>query len=60
MTGATLPENTNAYLWGAAIGAIACSCGCSVLTDDLALYLRLSSDNVNVINFTHLRAADYR
>ena len=40
----------------AAIGAVARAYKCSVLTDDLGLYLRLSHDNVNVANFTHLRA----
>jgi len=28
---------------------------CAVLTDDLDLYIRLSHDKVNVLNFTHLR-----
>ncbi len=40
----------------AAIGAVARAHNCAVLTDDLDLYLRLSHDNVNVLNFTHLRA----
>ena len=40
----------------AAIGAVARAHNCAVLTDDLDLYLRLSLDNVNVFNFTHLRA----
>jgi predicted nucleic acid-binding protein len=40
----------------AAIGAVARAHHCGVLTDDLDLYLRLSHDNVNVLNFTHLRA----
>ena len=41
----------------AAIGAVARAYNCAVLTDDLDLYLRLSHDNVNVVNFTHLRAS---
>ena len=40
----------------AAIGAVAREKNCSVLTDDLDLYLRLSRDLVSVINFTYLRA----
>jgi predicted nucleic acid-binding protein len=40
----------------AAIGAVARAHNCRVLTDDLDLYLRLSNDNVKVLNFTHLRA----
>lgn len=40
----------------AAIGAVARAHNCGVLTDDLDLYLRLSYDNVDVLNFTHLRA----
>jgi predicted nucleic acid-binding protein len=40
----------------AAIGAVARAHNCTVLTDDLDLYLRLSRDRVNVFNFTHLRA----
>jgi len=40
----------------AAIGAVARANNCAVLTDDLELYVRLSADNVNVLNFTHLRA----
>lgn len=39
----------------AAIGAVARARNCAVLTDDLDLYLRLSHDKVNVLNFTHLR-----
>jgi hypothetical protein len=40
----------------AAIGAVARAHKCGVLTDDLDLYLRLSHDSLNVLNFTHLRA----
>jgi predicted nucleic acid-binding protein len=40
----------------AAIGAVAREHKCTVLTDDLDLYLRLQRDNVEVLNFTHLRA----
>ena len=43
----------------AAIGAVARAHNCAVLTDDLDLYLRLSHDNVNVFNFTHLRAHEW-
>jgi rRNA-processing protein FCF1 len=43
----------------AAIGAVARSHKCTVLTDDLDLYLRLSSDGVTVFNFTHLRAQEW-
>src|ERR1039457_4181856 len=41
----------------AAIGAVARAHNCGVLTDDLDLYLRLSNDNVNVVNFTYLRTS---
>ena len=40
----------------AAIGAAARANNCTVLTDDLDLYVRLSREQVNVINFTHERA----
>jgi predicted nucleic acid-binding protein len=40
----------------AAIGAVARAHRCGVLTDDFDLYLRLRNGNVNVLNFTHLRA----
>ncbi|HEY3298749.1 MAG TPA: PIN domain-containing protein [Armatimonadota bacterium] len=40
----------------AAIGAVARAHNCAVLTDDLDLYLLLSHDKVNVLNFSHLRA----
>jgi PIN domain-containing protein len=40
----------------AAIGEVARAHNCSVLIDDLDLYLRLSYDSVSVFNFTHLRA----
>jgi hypothetical protein len=39
----------------AAIGSAARAHNCSVLTDDLDLYLRLSHDKIDVFNFTHLR-----
>ena len=39
----------------AAIAALARDQNCAVLTDDLDLYLLLSRDNMNVLNFTHLR-----
>jgi hypothetical protein len=44
----------------AAIGKAARTHGCSVLTDDLDLYLRLSNEKVKVYNFTHLRAQQWR
>jgi predicted nucleic acid-binding protein len=40
----------------AAIGAVARAHHCAVLTDDHDLYVRLIQDNVNVFNFTHMRA----
>jgi len=40
----------------AAIGAVARAHNCTVLTDDLDLYLLLTSEKVTVVNFTHLRA----
>jgi predicted nucleic acid-binding protein len=40
----------------AAIGAVARSHHCAVLTDDHDLYLRLIQDNVDVFNFMHVRA----
>jgi len=40
----------------AAIATAASSTGCTVLTDDLDLYLLLLRQQVGVINFTHLRA----
>jgi predicted nucleic acid-binding protein len=39
----------------AAIGAVARAHNCTVLTDDLDLYLLLSHEKVKVINFTHER-----
>jgi len=41
----------------AAIGAVARNHKCTVLTDDFDLYLRLSRDNVHVLNFARLRAS---
>jgi predicted nucleic acid-binding protein len=41
----------------AAIGAVARNHKCTVLTDDFDLYLRLSRDNVHVLNFAYLRAS---
>jgi predicted nucleic acid-binding protein len=43
----------------AAIGAVARIHNCTVLTDDQDLYLRLSHEKVNVLNFTHLRAYEW-
>jgi hypothetical protein len=45
-------------LTDAAIAVVARAHDCAVLTDDLDLYLRLSRDGVNAINFTHLRARE--
>jgi predicted nucleic acid-binding protein len=39
----------------AAISAVARANHCAVLTDDLDLYVLLSHDQVDAINFTHLR-----
>jgi len=46
----------NLGLVDGAIGAVARTHNCVVLTDDLDLYLQLSRDRVEIINFTHLRA----
>jgi predicted nucleic acid-binding protein len=40
----------------AAIAAVAREHQCTVLTDDLDLYLLLQRDKLEVVNFTHLRA----
>ena len=40
----------------ASIAAVAREHRCSVLTDDLDLFLRLQRDKVEVLNFTYLRA----
>ncbi len=40
----------------AAIGVVARANHCAVLTDDLDLYLLLSSDGIDAENFSHLRA----
>lgn len=42
----------------AAIATVAREHRCTVLTDDLDLYLQLAKDGVGVINFTHFRARD--
>ena len=41
----------------AAISTAARIHSCTVLTDDLGLYLRLQRSGVNVLNFAHIRAA---
>jgi predicted nucleic acid-binding protein len=41
----------------AAIAAVAREHQCTVLTDDLDLYLMLQRDKIEVVNFTHLRAS---
>lgn len=43
----------------AAIAAVALEYNCSVLTDDLDLYLALGREGISVINFTHLRAQEW-
>jgi hypothetical protein len=43
-------------LTDAAIGAAARLYRCSVLTDDLPLFVRLTRDKIPVLNFSHLRA----
>jgi rRNA-processing protein FCF1 len=50
------PSFCSLGLVDAAIAAVAREHRCAVLTDDLDLYLRLQRDDVEVINFTHLRA----
>ena len=46
-------------LTDAAIAAASRATGCAVLTDDLALYLRLSSEKASVFNSSHLQAAEW-
>ncbi len=43
----------------AAIGAVARIHNCTVLTDDLDLYLMLSHEKLSAVNFTHLRARQW-
>ncbi len=43
----------------AAIGAVARIHGCTLLTDDLDLYLLLSHHKLPVENFTHIRASSW-
>lgn len=43
----------------AAIGAVARIHNCTVLADDLDLYLLLSHEKLNVVNFTHLRTQQW-
>jgi predicted nucleic acid-binding protein len=50
------PSFLSLGLADAAIAVVAREHRCTVLTDDLDLYLRLLRDNVEVLNFTHLRA----
>jgi len=50
------PTYTSLGLVDAAIAAVAREHKCTVLTDDLDLYLRLQRDAVSVVNFTHLQA----
>jgi predicted nucleic acid-binding protein len=43
----------------AAIAAVALTRQCTVLTDDLDLYLALSREDISVINFNHLREQEW-
>ena len=43
----------------AAIAAVALKHQCTVLTDDLDLYLALFREDISVINFNHLRAQEW-
>ncbi len=43
----------------AAIATAAREHGCTVLTDDLDLYLRLQRDKIEAINFTYLREQEF-
>jgi hypothetical protein len=43
----------------AAIASLASDNRCTVLTDDLDLYLALSRDGIEVLNFTHLQAREW-
>jgi len=43
----------------AAISAVARQRKCTVLTDDLDLYLSLARDRVSVLNFAHLQASSW-
>jgi rRNA-processing protein FCF1 len=43
----------------AAIASLASDNKCTVLTDDLDLYLALSRDGIEVLNFTHLQAREW-
>jgi predicted nucleic acid-binding protein len=54
------PLYSSLGLVDAAIGAVARVHNCTVLTDDFDLYVRLSRDLVDVINFRHLRAQQGR
>jgi rRNA-processing protein FCF1 len=44
----------------AAIASLAAENKCTVLTDDLDLYLALSREGVTVVNFAHLQAREWR
>jgi|SRR5581483_1547912 len=47
-------------LTDAAIAELAREHNCAVLTDDLSLYLTLSNEGITALNFTHLRASNWR
>jgi len=47
-------------LTDSAISVVARETRCTVLTDDLGLYLSLEKENLPVVNFTHLRAAEWQ
>lgn len=53
------PLYQNLGLVDAAIAVVAREHRCTVLTDDLDLYLMLERDNMEVLNFTHLRAREW-
>lgn len=46
-------------LTDAAIAAVALKHQCTVLTDDLNLYLALAREEISAINFNHLRAREW-
>jgi hypothetical protein len=43
----------------AAIASLAGDNQCTVLTDDLDLYLALNREGITVVNFTHLQACEW-
>ena len=53
------PTYLDLGLVDAAIATAAREHGCTVLTDDLDLYLLLLRDNIEAVNFTHLQAQEF-